>query len=109
MKPRCKGCAFTPGTPANSDRLTVLKTELCVMAYEPFLCHANAVDDKIPAEKAMLCAGWAEAVRGAEYPPEWKRRVAHACLKEIEQAEDGEDYDESKVTQAILQAVMEAV
>ncbi len=108
VKPRCKGCAFTPGTPANQDRMTVLKTELCVMAYEPFYCHANAVDDQLPEDRKMLCAGWCEAVAGKDYPPDWKRRMAAACLKEIADAEDGKEYDSDKVTRAILQAAMEA-
>lgn len=109
MKARCKGCAFTPGTEANRDTLTKIKADLCVMAYEPFLCHSNAIDDVIPQGKERLCVGWAEAVQGQEYPPEWKRRVALASLHEIAEHENGKDYDEHAVTQRILQSVMEAV
>lgn len=109
MKPRCKGCAFTPGTEANRDRLTTLKAELCVMAYEPFLCHANAINDVIPEGKEHLCVGWVESVQGKPYPPEWKRRVALASLAEIQAAEDGKEYNEDEVNRKICQALMEAV
>lgn len=79
------------------------------MAYEPFLCHSNAVKDVIPEGKERLCVGWVEAVEGAEYPPDWKRRVALAQLDEIKRSEDGEEYDEQAVNQRIIQALMEAV
>lgn len=108
LNPRCKGCAFTLGTLANSDSITQLKVELCLIAHEPFLCHSNAVEDIIPAGKERVCIGWAEAVQGKEYPPDWRRRIALAQLAEIRRAEDGEEYNEQDVNQRIIQAVMGA-
>jgi hypothetical protein len=102
FKPRCKTCAFTAGTPANKDEITRLKAELCVIAYQPFFCHSNAVEDKIPEGKERLCAGWAESVAGKPYPPEWKRRIALESLKQVIAAEDGKELNAGAIITEML-------
>lgn len=106
--PRCKGCAFTPGTPANQSRITQLRTTLCVEAYEPFYCHENAVEDQLPAGKEHLCRGWAEAVMGTPAPPEWKRSLSISLLKIVDEFETKPDATEVEIQSAIGQAILEA-
>lgn len=109
IRPRCNGCAFTPGTPANLDILTQAKARLCVTAYEPFFCHENAVNDVLPKGREHLCRGWFKAVSGPEYPPEWKRKTAVNLLHVIEKFEaDSTESSEAEIQSAIMQAIMEA-
>ena len=59
---RCSDCAFTPGTRANSDKMTRLKTRLCVDAGQYFYCHRNAADTADVEGHEALCAGFVQAV-----------------------------------------------
>lgn len=66
------------------------------MIAEPFYCHANLVDGKIPEGQGILCAGWADMVsvlyQRGEYPqgaePTPRQVVLRACLEVIMKIED---------------------
>jgi hypothetical protein len=88
MPVRCAGCAFTKGTEANRSDITRLTAEICVLSDEPFYCHANAVDNALPAGQERLCRGFVEslAVRGPVQP--WQVAVGLEALCIVQEAED---------------------
>ncbi len=91
MPVKCSGCAYVEGTEANRDVLTTLTRELCVMGRVNFYCHANMVNDRLPNDAKRLCRGYAETVfaqdMAGQVPPPWKRSLALAGLREMEDAE----------------------
>jgi hypothetical protein len=104
MPVKCSGCAYRPGTEANLDELTQMTATLCVQAGEPFYCHANAIEDKLPSDQKRICLGHFEAMfaRGDVSP--WKAAVAHEALVIMEQALDGAIAPNDEVTARLLRA-----
>lgn len=66
--PRCKTCAFTKGTSANSTLETVVDALGCTIEDVPFMCHQHFDDAGRPVD---LCAGWvfARESRATLQPP----------------------------------------
>lgn len=91
MPVHCSGCAFVSGTEANRDQLTQLTAELCVQSGDPFFCHANAIEDRLPKGQERLCRGYLDerARRGPQ--PAWKAAVAAEGLRLMEEAAAGVD------------------
>lgn len=87
---RCSTCAYRPGTSANSDRVTLIKAQLCLETRVPFYCHEAP-------EGYALCRGWVDALalrmkKGAdEGTPQWKHDVKDALLELIASAEDADN------------------
>src|SRR5260370_41632321 len=71
---RCEDCAFTKGTEANSTPWTRVTVELCLIANEPFCCHAKG-------KPQPLCAGFVEAMEKQPEHPEWRRVLAAKLLE----------------------------
>ena len=92
---RCSGCAFTPGTEANLDPATQIKTAACVNTGTYFYCHRDVTDTRDLKDGEALCAGWLQAVTekiesGAleATPPEERVAMVDALLI-IEEVEEG--------------------
>lgn len=73
----CAGCAFKPGTPANSEPHNNIKGRLCAFGAIPFYCHETIDYKRAPSQMTReqmrasgigICAGWqrevAELTRG---------------------------------------------
>jgi hypothetical protein len=91
MPVRCAGCAYTDGTVANRDELTLITRNLCELGGATFYCHANAVDDVLPREGKRICRGFADVqvrqvITGKE-PAPWQRVVAEEGIRIMEEAE----------------------
>jgi hypothetical protein len=92
---RCEGCAFTAGTEANLQPLTLLKATLCVRILEPFFCHDNLVDGKLPKGEEKLCAGYVEAMdvlHGRGYYKRQPKNVLKHLRKHLRRVLRLEDY-----------------
>lgn len=105
MPVRCSGCAFTEGTEAHRDDLTVLTAELCVQSGEPLFCHANAIEDKLPRGSERVCRGYIEQCARRGQQPAWKAAVAAEALRLIEEAGKGIDITDEAPAR-LLQAGM---
>lgn len=55
IAPRCTGCAFVKGTPANNTLETVVDALGCTIEDVPFMCHQHFDDAGRPVD---LCSGW---------------------------------------------------
>lgn len=60
MASMCETCAYRKGSIANLDKFTRMKTEICEILGEPFLCHANRGMDGelISGQPSVMCAGF---------------------------------------------------
>lgn len=74
MSERCKGCAFTKGTEANSEPHNHIKGLICVLTPHTFYCHesldwknpdlaARMSKDELRRLSPKICQGWREEVR----------------------------------------------
>ena len=112
---RCDGCAFTPGTEANEQPLTLVKAVLSAKLCEPFYCHANLVDGKIPEGQAILCAGWDDMMQSLwqrgwyDQMSDPQRLVLSAVLQTVLKLEDrllaGDDIEGFSVLAEVLARV----
>lgn len=112
----CDGCAFRPGTEANLSPLTLAKAQLCLMASEPFHCHADDGPDGEPPERGRdLCLGWADAMtahyRRGFFGPGYEQRLPmyRAGLRAILAVEDrllaGDSADDIDMPAEVLAAL----
>jgi hypothetical protein len=104
MPVMCSGCAFRPGTEANTDELTQMQAELCLMSGVPFNCHANAVKDEIPKGLERRCRGYLDERQRRGPQPEWRAAVAREGLRLIEQVLAGKDVSPDEATARLLVA-----
>ncbi len=81
---RCEECAFTKGTEANAALWTRITIELCLVAREPFHCHAKGTPEP-------LCAGYVQALALRPPEPEWRRDLAGALMELQQLAASGPD------------------
>jgi hypothetical protein len=63
LRNRCEGCAFRPGTEANTDAFNQMRVKLCLIGDHAFDCHENAnpFTGQVPAHLARPCIGFEEA------------------------------------------------
>jgi hypothetical protein len=114
LPPRCRDCAFTPGTDANASEITQQKAHLCLEANTPFYCHLDEQGELLAEhEYRTICRGWLNAALERHEVPAWKRAVAASLLEVISDVEDahkrGEQIPDEQFDEAILHATEQAL